>query len=147
MLHMLHVRSWLTVDTTGYKCKAVGKGTLFSTSAEGCKYENKSPFQRGKAQLSHCTPSSRVWTWFSSTGCRLRFFLDTLPAPFSLCMSMQPRWQQSGWQPSTPPHLCFAERLRPAPPSGRGICSQLLPLFREVEINGIQIVPSSSGTS
>lgn len=57
--------------TTGYNCKTVAKGAflhLLSTSVEGHKYENKSPFQRDNAQLSHWTPSSRVWIWVSGTG-------------------------------------------------------------------------------
>lgn len=56
-------------DTTR---KPVGEGTLFGTSGEGCKYENKSLFQNNEAQSPLWAPSSSIWTWMSTMGSRLR---------------------------------------------------------------------------
>lgn len=117
---------------TSWKClqqnttaEPVGKGALLSTNGEGCKYENKSPVQSDEAQSPHGHPSSRIWTWISTTGWGPRSLLDSSSSPlvFAATLGAARLADRALLLVSIPQR----GRARPAPPWGWGTCSHLPP--------------------
>lgn len=134
-----HAARW-ELTYTSWKClqqnttaEPVGKGALLSTNGEGCKYENKSPVQSDEAQSPHGHPSSRIWTWISTTGWGPRSLLDSSSSPLVFAATLGAA-RLADWRSSSFLSHRGAERDQHHP-EGEGPAPICHPLWREVGTN------------